>query len=144
MISVCVLNPGSEQVVEFRAWVEAEWGTIDPFDEQDGKVLPAPILALEDGALVGGLTFTYSSIPGAQESALWINTLLVAPRYRLMGIGSKLIAFAESCVGKSGVDQLYVFTEIAPIYQKRGWHIHGSAGTGAVLRRQIVSDQEQL
>jgi predicted N-acetyltransferase YhbS len=138
MISVCISSPDSEQVAEFRGWVETEWGKVDSFVEKNGKVLPAPILALKDEALVGGLSFTYSSIPGTQELALWINTLLVAPEFRRMGIGNKLITAAESCVELFGADQLYVFTEIAEIYQKLGWHIHSNIGKSTVLRKEIA------
>ena len=143
MISVYTSNQDSDLAAEFRRWVEAEWGNVDSFFEQNGKVLPAPILALKDGVLVGGLSFTYSSIPGTQEVALWINTLLVAPEYRRMGIGSRLIAAAESCVGLVGANEVYAFTEVAEIYQKHGWCIHSNAGESTVLRKEIPHVQER-
>lgn len=136
MISVCTPGPDSALVNEFRKWVEAEWGEVDPFT---GTGVPAPILALKDGSLVGGLSFTCSAIPGTQEMALWINTLLVDPKCRRMGIGSKLITAAERCVKPGGVTELYVFTNIAGIYEKLGWHIHGTTGNHTVLTKNLLA-----
>jgi ribosomal protein S18 acetylase RimI-like enzyme len=82
------------------------------------------------------LSFTWSSVPGTQDVALWINTVLVAPEFRRMGIGSKLISAAESSVAYAGVDELYVFTELAGMYQKLGWHIHSNAGESTVLTKE--------
>jgi predicted N-acetyltransferase YhbS len=141
MISVCTSHPDSDQVAEFRTWVEAEWSNVDPFEGQNGRVLPAPVLASKDGALVGGLSFTYSSIPGTQDIALWINTLLVAPEHRRMGIGSKLISAAESAVADVGADELYVFTDVASIYQKLDWTIHSNSGKSTVLKKKFVRGQ---
>lgn len=111
MISVCISNQDPDQVAEFRTWVEAEWGSVDPFEGRNGRALPVPVLALKDGALVGGLSFTHSSIPGTQDVALWINTLLVAPEQRRKGIGSKLISAADNAAVHVGADVLYVFTD---------------------------------
>lgn len=141
MISVCAFNQNAEKIAEFRKWVEAEWGNVDPFDGRNGRALPTPILALKDGALVGGLSFTYSSIPGTQDDALWINTLLVAPEQRRMGIGSKLISAAESIVVHVGADELYVLTDVASIYQNLGWAIHSNVGKSTVLKKEILRGQ---
>lgn len=136
MISVCTPSHDSALVNEFRSWVETEWGEVDPFTGND---LPSPILALRDGSLVGGLSFTYSCIPGTQEMALWINTLLVAPECRRMGIGSKLIAAAESSGKLAGQAELYVFTDIAGIYEKLGWEIRGTTDNNTVLKKNLLA-----
>lgn len=45
---------------QFRQWVEAEWGEVDPF-ERTGELaaFSLPILAMIGNELAGGLSFTY-------------------------------------------------------------------------------------
>jgi GNAT superfamily N-acetyltransferase len=138
VITVASVGLDCSFLKEFRKWVDAEWGNVDPFEGVNGSALPPPILALEDETLVGGLSFTHSSIPGTEEIALWLNTLLVAPEYRRRGIGSQLVAAAESSAWHQGLDVLYVFTGVPRIYQKLGWQVYSRAGEHTVLRKRLV------
>jgi len=140
MISVCTANLDSDLLKKFRSWVEAEWGAVDSFHEAHERALPAPLLALHDETLVGGLSFNWSAIPGTQELALWINTLLVAPQFRRRGIGSQLVAAAEDCAERSGVGDLYVYTGIPAIYRKLGWQLIEITGGNTVLKKALPRD----
>lgn len=137
MISLCMPEADASLLAEFRAWVEAEWGTVDSFVGGADMPLPAPVLALAEGHLVGGLSFTYSKVPGTTDTALWINTLLVAPAFRRKGIASELIRAAERRVALGGIRELYVFTRVAQLYRQLDWCMVGHAAESCILRKEL-------
>jgi predicted N-acetyltransferase YhbS len=137
IVEMVLSNAAVELIADYRAWVEAEWGAVDSFAGSADLPLPAPILALADGQLVGGLSFTHSCLPDTQETVIWINTLLVAPAFRHQGIGSALIKAAERSVAAGGSSELYVFTSVAPLYQQLGWRIQDHAADGCILRKEL-------
>lgn len=135
--SLCMPEANSSLLAEFRAWVESEWGVVDSFEGSEGIPLPPPVLALLGDQLVGGLSFTYSCLPDTTHTALWINTLLVAPAFRRQGIGSELVKAAERSVTLGGSSALYVYTSVAPLYQQLGWCIIGHAAGSCILRKEL-------
>lgn len=122
----------------FRAWVESEWGNVDPFTSTaEALIVPAPILAVEQDQLLGGLSFTDHALPDSKESGVWINTLLVAAQFRNRGIGASLIKAAEAEAARLGIGELFVFTEIPRFYEKLGWTRVKRVDDNTVLRRLL-------
>lgn len=96
--------------LQFREWVESEWGDTDPFEcSADGIIFPSPILAIEGIELLGGLSFTSHAKPDSSSEGVWINTLYVAPAFRNRGIGAKLVHAAELEARKLVIEELYIY-----------------------------------
>lgn len=98
-------------------------------------MIPDPLLAIEQGALMGGLGFTSFAKPNSECLAVWVNTLYVAPQYRNRGLGSALIHAAESTAQNLGIDELFVYTEIPALYEKLNWRIVDLIQEATVLRK---------
>lgn len=76
-----------------------------------------------------------SDVPEARTLGWWINTLLVAPKFRRIGIGSRLVQEAERHVAKVGTGELYVYTNVPQLYQKLGWELVKELEQKMILRR---------
>lgn len=131
-------------IPRFREWVESEWGNVDSFENSAAGVqLPAPLLALEQQQLLGGLSFTCHAKPNAKTktktktTGIWINTLYVAPEYRNRGIAAELLEAAQVAATKLSIEELYVFTDLPNIYERRGWKVVRSVKESKVLNKHL-------
>ncbi|MDA1370932.1 MAG: GNAT family N-acetyltransferase [Proteobacteria bacterium] len=135
-----IINSKTDRLLlkQFREWVEEEWGKVDSNDHNDEDLaIPSPLLAVTDSELLGGLGFTCFSIPGVNKTGLWVNTLLVAPEYRNIGIGEKLVLAAEAEAVRSMERELFVYTDVPGLYQKLGWIIVDDKNESKVLKRVV-------
>ena len=117
-----------EDLVSFEALTVNEWPEIElPLDSA-----MAPILAKNEEAIVGGLSFVRYAHPSRMELSLWINSLLVIPAWRRKGVGSALVKSAMHVVPPD--TELFVFTDVPDLYLGLAWTLIPSEMEGKVLR----------
>lgn len=137
MISVVNSQSVPHLESQFREWVEAEWGEVDPFDGTlDGFLVPPPILAIDGEELVAGLAFTSHSLVGSEVIGVWVNVLLVKPEYRGKGIASQLVKAAEASAENLKIEELYAYTQLPHLYLKLGWSVVHSDGESTSLKKR--------
>lgn len=124
---------------ELRSLFLEEWEDIDPFHgNQLRDNPPAPMLALEDGELLGGLSFTWYQPQDFTEIKLWINGVYVKPDYRGKGIASSLIKNAMAAARSSDEEELFVFTAIPGLYTQLAWQEVSRQGKNYVLKTSLT------
>lgn len=108
---------------QLRLWNEAEWGAeVFPKAQHNGVMVPGPVVAVDcQKALLGGLTFTTAPRPDGSGTGVWINTLIVVPNHRGIGIATQLVSAAEAAANVVGVHQLFVLSDVPALYRKLGW-----------------------
>lgn len=140
MISIQSVESNSLYLTELYQWFEAEWDDVEPLASiKEGKIIPKPIVALENGKLVGGLVFTRFLSPITQELAVWINAVFVIPENRKQGISSQLINQAEKVVIEMAESELLVFTHIPVLYSNLQWKIIETHDDHFVLKSSFVN-----
>ena len=140
MISIVSSRLASFHLSQLREWIIGEWGKADPFEGvYDEPVVPPPLLVVDGDQLLGGLAFTNAPVQSSDKIGLWINALFVLPEHRRRGIGSMLVAEAQTAASDANVDELFVFTDAPILYQKLDWSIIDDTGTNTVLRKCIVA-----
>jgi len=132
MISISSTQPKSQHFIHLQKWFESEWQK--PYIVEKG--IPHPLIALSDGVLVGGLAFTFYSHPEKDEMALWINALYVEPKYRGMGIASRIIKAAEEACDRT---ELFAFTDVPDLYEKLGWQKLKAESENVVLWKSLAN-----
>lgn len=133
--------PDSPEVLPVIArWVWATWPTktyeqtLESLVDHDGR--PSTLIAMLDQRPVGVLGFGLFRRDGDNDETLWINALYVTEEERSRGLGSRLLRAAVDTAGPLA-DELYVLTDIAPWYERRGWTIIETTDEGDVLRRGL-------
>lgn len=128
--------------VQLREYLEAEWGSIDPFTGKHPEVaIPSPVVAVDQHAsMAGGLIFGTHTKPGSVDIGVWINALLVLPTERKKGIGSRLVRSAETEARQLAITELFVLSEFPILYQKLGWQPVSlvSGGKETILRKRFT------
>ena len=142
MISILSASTVPCYLAQLREQFELEWGAIDPFEgRHPDVVIPLPLLALDDqNNLAGGLAFSSFLKPNKGELGVWINALLIEPKYRRLGIASQLIHAADVEAKGIGIMELFVYTDISDLYQKLGWHVIETAGANSVLTKVLANE----
>jgi GNAT superfamily N-acetyltransferase len=121
-------------------WVWETWPTktykqtFESLDDHDGR--PSTLIAMLDQRPVGVLGFGLFRRDGDSVDTLWINALYVVEEERSRGVGSRLVAAAVE-TARQQADELYVFTDIAPWYERRGWTIIEVTDEDTVLCRSL-------
>ncbi|MCH4888377.1 GNAT family N-acetyltransferase [Acidaminobacter sp. JC074] len=114
------------------------WDHVDAFEEtKNGLELPYPILALEEGDLIGGLSFTAYQHPDKDQMALWINALYVDRAFRGKHVASNLISYAEEKAREMGYTEILVYTDLASLYLKLGYKSLSYNGSHTVLLKTL-------
>ncbi|MEM7098988.1 MAG: GNAT family N-acetyltransferase [Pseudomonadota bacterium] len=127
------------QLRQLERWFTQEWAELDPLLDPQG-VYPEPILAENtEGTIVGALAFTQAAAFDTQSGAqgVWINAVLVDPRFRGQGVASRLINEAEQSAKKRDIKQLWVLTHLPALYLRLSWQIAGRAGADTVLSKEL-------
>lgn len=139
MITIITSTVGTGKLETYQKWVSDEWGGEHSFDPPEGSPpLPSPLLALTEGELAGGISFTWYPDPVTSERALWVNTLFVVPHWRGNGYGLDLIVAAEQCAKEvAGARELFVYTDSPGLYRKRDWSTISQDESMAVLGKKI-------
>ncbi len=134
-MNITSLDHLSKTAKELNYQLNKEWPDIGYFEkEKYGVSIPEPIGVLIDGVVVGGLSFTSHKAPQGNEIAIWVNALLVQPRYRHKGIARKLILAAQST---SKI--LFALTDIPELYTKAGWQTVYQDKGGTIVKYENPS-----
>ena len=124
------LEAGSKYASELNFLLNEEWPEIGRFEnEKYGISIPNPIGLVENGEVVGGLSFTSYKAPNSEEIVVWVNAVFVNPLYRGQGLGSSLILAAQS-----SSSCLYALTDIPMLYTKLGWQTVKQDSNGTVVQ----------
>ena len=138
MIEIESSNFNSHHLEQLHTWFVEEWEEVDPFvDCKNGVALPAPILALDSGVLIGGLSFTGYNKPNSSSVGVWVNALFVLPEKRGTGVASKLLQTAEKEAQKLGVKELYARSDVPALYEKLNWQVLYQTSEGTRLKRNL-------
>jgi GNAT superfamily N-acetyltransferase len=83
-------------------------------------------------------------IDAMRDRSPWVCGMVVAPGYRSLGIGRRLLGALEVFAAREGVERLWVFTETArQFYERCGWKRYAEAiqagERGTVLTKRIAS-----
>lgn len=121
------------ELIEFKKLVLNTWPNVEFQKENDTElVVPKPILARENGLIIGGLSYILYQNPNQDGLALWVNTVLVNSSYRNQGIGTALVKFAmQEQISETA---LYVYTTIPNLYLKLEWSLISTEKENHVLR----------
>ena len=98
---------------------ESEWepyyGNNGPGDAESDlasssnrTLLPIALIALKEGLVCGTAALKSQSVTVYPDLSPWLAALVVAPKFRKSGIGSKLIAEIESLAKTLGYVEIYV------------------------------------
>ena len=125
MLSILNSEFKSPYLEPLHKWFVDQWGEGDFYStHRDGHaILAAPLIALDDDRLVGGLAFTRFNSPDKDEAALWVNAVLVAPAQRGKGVASALVAAAAQAALQLGEAQLFAYTDVPQLYLKQKWSL---------------------
>ena len=98
----------------------------------DSRDCPGALLAVSGGAPRGVVGFARFRRDGDEHPSLFVDALYVHPTARAQGYGSALLE-AAAAAAAAFAQRLFVYTAIAPWYQRRGWTV-AYAGTVAIRR----------
>jgi N-acetylglutamate synthase-like GNAT family acetyltransferase len=113
-------NYKAEELQEFKRMALGEWQNVDFSKENEaGLITPKPILARENGLIIGGLSYVWYPNPDQSKLALWVNTVVVLPSCRNHGVGTELIRSAMQ--EQAPETELFVYTARPNLYLKLGW-----------------------
>ena len=91
--------------------------------------VPATFFAFADRDLVGSATLVEHDIPGRPDLGRlrpWLAGVYVLQTVRGRGVGSALVAHAESQAHTFGIQRLYLYTrEATGFYERLGWRTLG-------------------
>lgn len=106
-------------------WFEDEWGGDSFFiTTRFEHVIPAPLMAIHNEQLIGGLAFTRYKSPLDEQVALWVNAIWMLPEWRGKAAASDLIKTAVGTAQSMGQRHIFALTDIPKLYIKNGWSTH--------------------
>lgn len=139
MLSIQSVNCDCPNLNILYHWFKDEWDDVEPLvSTKNGKVIPNPIIALNEDEMIGGLVFTRFLSPITKAQAVWINAVYIKPENRKQGISSQLINRAEQLVKEMGEPELLVFTHIPELYSKQNWQVVETHDDHFVLKSSLV------
>lgn len=121
-------------VATLAAWHHAEWGhlfedwtlakaTAELGDHASRDSLPATLVLLEDGQLLGSVSLVFEDAPELDDfGSPWLASLYVVPEARGRGLGARLVRAAIAHAATQGIARLFLFTPLhAAFYERLGW-----------------------
>ena len=110
------------------AWFHEKWGIpISAYAESmaecrsEGKAVPQWYLAMEDGAIVGGLGVIENDFHDRKDLRPNVCAVYVEPSYRCRGIAGALLDFVFRDMSAMGIRTLYLITDHTGFYERYGW-----------------------
>lgn len=110
------------------AWFHEKWGIpISAYAKSmaecrsEGKAVPQWYLAMEDGAIVGGLGVIENDFHDRKDLRPNVCAVYVEPSYRCRGIAGALLDFVCRDMSAMGIRTLYLITDHTGFYERYGW-----------------------
>ncbi|EAR53730.1 hypothetical protein SKA34_09178 [Photobacterium sp. SKA34] len=85
--------------------------------------LPPVLVAIKDNQVIGGLAYSRFKEPHGDSEVIWFNAVFISPEWRGQGIASELIKRGVEQVSEVFQSNLYVYTNVAPLYESLGWSV---------------------
>ena len=127
------LSDEPEHITTLAEWHHAEWAHLNPGDSLEQRIermkgylandlVPSTFVCKHQGQLAGSAAIIVSDMDTRPELTPWLASVFVAPPFRRLGIGSKLVRHVMSQAKQAGIANLYLFTpDQAAFYQRLGW-----------------------
>jgi predicted N-acetyltransferase YhbS len=131
-----------EHLGRFRQWAPTiagwhfeYWGRLTGFDTLEqytaalakwsaSDSIPAVLVAVDDGELVGSVSLLSSEMKSRPQLTPWLAQLFVTPAARSEGTGAALVEAAIAHVRRCGFSRLYLYTSgtLPQYYARLGWN----------------------
>lgn len=128
-----------ELIPTIAEWLYDEWGDIRPGDSVDRRIeqlegllnrdrIPTAVIGLSGAVPVGIACLVEHDLPGREDLAPWLASVVVPPELRRQGIGKALVERVVEIAGELGHDELYLFTfDQEHFYAEMGWQTFDKA-----------------
>ncbi|MFX0202147.1 MAG: GNAT family N-acetyltransferase, partial [Candidatus Hodarchaeota archaeon] len=118
-LHVGLLADHPQAIPILKEWFEREWAPYygpdgpgdankDLLDSCSRDELPVTLVAISDGEVCGTASLKAESVTTHKHLTPWLAALLVAPKFRRLGVGERLIAAIEEKAKQLGFHCLYV------------------------------------
>jgi predicted N-acetyltransferase YhbS len=78
----------------------------------------------EKGQAIGTASLDFEDLPPRDDLTPWLASVYVLPKFRVQGMGEKLVETVTKEAKEKGFSQLYLHTsDRADFYAKRGWKV---------------------
>jgi len=110
--------------------------------------IPFGIAMFENDDLIGFLVFKHTCLEKYPQYTPWISDVMIFDEFRKQGYGKKMIEAALSILKEFGYDQVYLWTDKAPIfYEKIGFTYEhevekNEGGKGRLYSNKIIKVQK--
>lgn len=109
----------SEHLLQLESLFRSQWA--DFSFTGYSAALPNPLVIVIQETVIGGLSYTLFKHPNSEKEVVWVNAVFVLPAYRGNALASKLIAQSILDARHSGLETLFVYTDVPGLYAKNGW-----------------------
>jgi GNAT superfamily N-acetyltransferase len=139
MIEIIDLKQVSDYLATLAQWHQKEWAYLNPGETLEQRMtrmqpylnqcfIPSTFIA-RDTTLLGSAAIVENDMSGepplSQPLTPWLASVFVAPEYRQMGIGTKLVRHVMAQAKQQGVETLYLYTpDKSKFYEKLGWRMN--------------------
>ena len=122
-LTIADLSKHPNHLARVLDWLYSTWS--DENNEfNDALILgsdrPGALLALIGDDPGGVIAFKRYKAVMQTRPELWINALFVVPKFRRLGIGSRLVQFGIERSIPEFTNQLFVYTDIPVLYESLG------------------------
>ena len=119
-----VCDENSPYWTDLERLFQSEWNDfLFAENYKAGCQLPPVLVALKGNEVVGGLSYSWFREPQGSDDVVWFNAVYVSPEFRGRGIASELINRGVDQVSANIQSNLYVYTNVAPLYESLGWSV---------------------
>lgn len=132
---VCIfdLAAAPEHLPLLAQWHQQEWSSLNPGETLVQRIermqaylepdlVPSMFVCLYRGQLAGSAALVGCDMDTRPSLSPWLASVFVAPQFRCLGLGSRLVAHATARAAQSGFSDLYLFTpDRTDFYRRLGW-----------------------
>ncbi len=127
-------------------WAGRPGYSIETFDgllrqANDPSRIPLSLVALHDGDPVGTVNLIESDSPSHPELHPWLAALVVVPKYRHHGIGTRLVRDCVNEARRLDVPELFLGTDIPGFYSRLGASIYKRVDDSLCIMRYRLADR---
>ncbi|MGF1793535.1 GNAT family N-acetyltransferase [Photobacterium profundum] len=117
-------DENSQYWIALERLFQSEWSDFLFVDTYKQKAqLPPVIVALRDNKVIGGLAYSRYQEPHGNSEVIWFNAVFVSTEWRGQGVASELINQGVKQIPENIKNHLYVYTNVASLYESLGWSV---------------------